>query len=220
MYRNDIPSGWHISKGADSVFFILNNGEDYYGKLSTDLETAKLKANKKLGFDVPVKIWLRLGNSSNSFVEEKRLVQLDNHISTYQIHNDKIKFEEYKKSIIDKYSKFSHVANVGDKVNLELTITEIFTYPIHTERWVITGYGHKFVDKDNNKLIYFGNSKQFLEEYETEYETTRLREIYKVGDKISVKATVKEHTTDIKDIDSKTKIGMPLTVLQRPKVIK
>ena len=218
MREQNIPTGWHISKGADSVFFILNNGEDYYGKLSTDLETAKLKAKQKLGFDVPVKIWLRLGHSSNSYVEQEKLVQFEDHILTHKSHINKIKFEEYKKSIKDKYSKFTHVGNVGDKLDLELTITEIFTYPIQTERWVITGYGHKFVDKDNNKLIYFGNSKQFLEEYETEYETIKLREKYKVGDKISVKAMIKEHTTDIKDIDTKTEIGMPLTVLARPKI--
>jgi|TARA_R100000479_G_C6336988_1_gene183768 hypothetical protein len=218
MREQNIPTGWHISKGADSVFFILNNGENYYGKLSTDLETAKLKAKQKLGFDVPVNIWHRFGWKKVEKTE--RLPFQFDHIDTHIAYINKIEFEEYKKSIKNKYSKFSHVGNVGDKLDLELTITEIFTYPIQTERWIVTGYGHKFVDKDNNKLIYFGNSKQFLEEYETEYETIKLREIYKVGDKISVKATIKEHTTDIKDIDTKTQIGMPLTVLARPKVNK
>jgi len=40
MFEN-IPNGYHISKGADNVFYILNDGEDYLGKLSTDLSTAK-----------------------------------------------------------------------------------------------------------------------------------------------------------------------------------
>jgi len=217
MLKQNYPNGYHISKGADDIYWILNEGEEYKGKLSTDLNKAKAKAEEKIGYVPDVVIWHR--RSLEKFTYTAPPKQLDDHISTYQFHIDQIKFDEYKKSIKDKYSKFSHIANVGDKVNLELTITEIFNYPIYIEGRLnaVMGYGHKFVDKNNNKLIYFGNSKQFLQEVEDSY---NLKEIYKVGDKISVKATVKEHTTDIKDVDSKTEIGMPLTVLQRPKVIK
>ena len=224
MYRDDIPYGLHISKGANGVYYILNDSDIYLGKLSTNLDKAKKKAKEKVGRDVPVKIWLRFVQSSRSYLEfdplKEKLIQHDAHIFTHQSYLKKIEFEKHKKTIQDKYSKFSHVGNVGDKLDLELTITKIFTYPIYTEfsDRAICGYCHKFTDKNNNKLIYFGASKAFVEKYKTENDSIRDREIYKVGDKITVKATIKQHTTDIKDVDSETEIGMPLTVIARPKI--
>lgn len=41
MYNPKIPHSYHISKGADNVFFILNCGEDFVRSLSTDHDTAK-----------------------------------------------------------------------------------------------------------------------------------------------------------------------------------
>ena len=68
-----------------------------------------------------------------------------------------------------------------DVLDLELTITEIF--------WFDGDYGvccvHKFKDADDNSLIYFGNSKQFISEYDSKF---------KVKDKITVTATIKRHT--------------------------
>ena len=54
MLNTNIPSGYHISKGSESKFFILNDGELYCGKLSTNLDKAKKIAKEKLGFIVPV----------------------------------------------------------------------------------------------------------------------------------------------------------------------
>ena len=70
---------------------------------------------------------------------------------------------------------------------------------------------HRFKDKNDNQLIYFGNSKDLVE--------YRGDSKFQVGNKITVKATIKEHTIDKKDVDSETKIGMPLTVITRPKLI-
>jgi len=46
MYKDNIPSGYHISVGAEGVFYILNDGETYISKLSTDLKEAKSKKQK------------------------------------------------------------------------------------------------------------------------------------------------------------------------------
>jgi len=228
MFIDNIPSGYHISKGADNVFFILNNGEDYLKKLSTNYDTAKKLAVKlikehdpdffKDGNKLITFIWNR-----NKWQKEQKPKWLPFHFDHIDNHNNylaKIKLENKKQELTKKYSAFSHIGNIGDKVDLELTITEIFTYPIYTEfsDRAICGYCHKFTDKNNNKLIYFGASKAFVEKYKTENDSIRDREIYKVGDKITVEATIKEHTIDKKDVDSETEIGMPLTVIARPKI--
>ena len=36
MFEKNIPTGYHISVGAEGVFYILNDGEIYISKLSTD----------------------------------------------------------------------------------------------------------------------------------------------------------------------------------------
>ena len=233
MDKNNIPSGYHISKGSDNVFFILNDGEDYLKKLSTNYDTAKKLAVKlikehdpdffKDGNKLITSIWNR--NKWQKEQKPKWLPYNFTHIYTYNRYLNKIRLDNKKQELTKKYSKFSHIANVGDKVDLELTITEIFKYPIHIEffPYTITGYGHKFTDQNNNQLIYFGNSKTFVEKYKAmvgDSEFERVRAIYEVGNKITVKATIKEHTTDIKDVDSETEIGMPLTVITRPKINK
>ena len=218
--NKNVPSGYHISKGADSVFYILNYGEAFVQNLSTDIKDAQKKAKEKVGYNVPVNIWHRFGWKKTENIEW--IPFHFDHIDTHNNYLAKIRLENKKQELTKKYSEFSHIANVGDRLNLELTITEIFNYPIQIEffPYTITGYGHKFVDQNNNKLIYFGASKEFIEKYTDEDDIKKEKEIYKVGDKIIVKATIKEHTTDIKDVDSETQIGMPLTIIARPKINK
>jgi hypothetical protein len=230
MDNPKIPHSYHISKGADNIFFILNDGEEYLKKLSTNYDTAKKLAVKLIKENDPnffqdgnkliTCIWNR-----NKWQKEQKPKWLPRHFDHIDTHNNylaKIRLENKKQELTKKYSKFSHIGNVGDKLDLELTITEIFTYPIYTEfsDRAICGYCHKFTDKNNNKLIYFGASKAFVEKYKTENDSIRDREIYKVGDKITIEATIKEHTIDKKDVDSETEIGMPLTVIARPKINK
>ena len=227
MLNTNIPSGYHISKGSESKFFILNNGEDYCGKLSTDLDKAKKIAKEKLGYNVPVKIWYRFGWQKTEIyvanLDHNSHVQ--DHFAFLNEQENKIRIENKKQELTKKYSTFSHISNVGDKVDLELTITEIFTYPIYTDYsdFPITGYGHKFTDQNNNQVIYFGNSKTFVEKFKEmvgDSEFERDRSIYQVGNKITVKATIKDHTFDKKDYDNETEIGMPVTVIARPKINK
>ena len=227
MLNTNIPSGYHISKGSESKFFILNNGEDYCGKLSTDLYKAKKIAKEKLGYNVPVKIWYRFGWQKTEIyvANSDHNSHVLDHFAFLNEQENKIRIENKKQELTKKYSTFSHISNVGDKVDLELTITEIFTYPIYTDYsdLPITGYGHKFTDQNNNQVIYFGNSKAFVEKYKVmvgDSEFERDRSIYQVGNKITVKATIKDHTFDKKDYDNETEIGMPVTVIVRPKINK
>ena len=227
MLNTNIPSGYHISKGSESKFFILNDGELYCGKLSTNLDKAKKIAKEKLGFSVPVKIWYRFGIQKTQIYV--RNLDQDSHVQDHfaflNEQENKIRIENKKQEITKQYSPFSHISNVGDRVDLELTITEIFTYPIYTDYsdFPITGYGHKFTDQNNDQVIYFGNSKTFVEKFKEmvgDSEFERDRSIYQVGNKITVKATIKDHTFDKKDYDNETEIGMPVTVIARPKINK
>ena len=59
MLQKNIPNYYHISKGAYSIYYILNNGEDFIKNLSTDLKQAKQIAKEIVGSDVPVNIWCR-----------------------------------------------------------------------------------------------------------------------------------------------------------------
>ena len=62
---------YHISKGADSHFYILNNGDFFVQNLSTDLDKAISKAKKITGKDVPVDIWLRT-NKTTFFMNQNQ----------------------------------------------------------------------------------------------------------------------------------------------------
>ena len=233
MLNIDIPSGYHISKGATNDFYILNDGEIFIRNLSKNLSDAKSKAEKlikendpdyfKDGYELTVNIWNRFEWKIEK--KHKWFPKQFDHIDAYNYHLSKIRLENKKQELTKKYSAFSHIGKIGDKVDLQLTITEIFTYPIYTEYsdFPLTGYGHKFTDQNNNQLIYFGNSKTFVEKYKVmvgDSEFKRDRAIYKVGNKITVQATVKDHTLDKKDYDYETEVGMPVTVIARPKINK
>ena len=194
MFEKNIPTGYHISVGAEGVFYILNDGEIYISKLSTDLKEAKAKAKNYVGYDVPVKIWLR-----NSW--ERHIPLPEKHEQHILDHNDylaKLRYEEKKA----KYAKYSHIGIIGKKLNLALTITEIYSFS--------GDYGlcfvHRFKDNNDNQLIYFGNSKDLVE-YKGDSK-------FQVGNKITVEATIKNHIQD------KTDFFMPLTVITRPKINK
>ena len=66
MLKENIPLGYHISKGTDSVFYILNDGDTFVKNLSKDLETAKIEAKKIVGENVDVSIWTRIYQTKES----------------------------------------------------------------------------------------------------------------------------------------------------------
>jgi len=216
--------GLHISMGADAKMYILNDGEDYIKNLSTDLEYAKIKAKEYLlkydpdltneELKVPVDIWLREKSYSvgdpNYVPYTPDWLKFNDHIETHKIHLLSLKNQELK----DAGAKQSHIGTIDEKVeNLELTITDIFNYVIDNPNgYPIISFGHKFIDQNGNYLIYFGNSKEFVkEEIDSDDDTLKVS-IYKVGDKITVNGTIKDHTYEKKNE------YMPLTVIKRPKI--
>ena len=222
--KNNIPSGYHISKGAWSVFYILNYGENFVKNLSTNLKDAKVKAKQITGFDVPVSIWGRMPHFTNP-----NPVRIENWYDQHIIdHRDFLdnKAREFVRNIRKQYvSKLSHVGNIGEIVELDLTICSIFTF--ETDSYnprdnnlgipVIT-YCHKFIDNNGNHLIYFGNAKALInpaidsDDYNVKLPQP-MKPKYNVGDKITVKANIKKHTFE-KNYDD-----IPLTLIQRPKTI-
>ena len=65
----NIPSSYHISKGADNIYYILNDGETYICKLSKDLSKAQKIATDKINkFDAFAK---KLGMSATSKVYKR-----------------------------------------------------------------------------------------------------------------------------------------------------
>nr|BAR19882.1 hypothetical protein [uncultured Mediterranean phage uvMED] len=211
----NIPSGYHISKGATNDFYILNDGESFIRNLSKNLSEAKSKAVQlikkndpdyfKDGNELTVNIWNRFEWKIEK--KPKWIPFHDDHIDTHNRYFAKIKKE---KAIEEAKAKYSFVGEVGDILDLELTITEIFGFD--------GDYGfcmvHKFKDADDNSLIYFGNSKQLNTEYDSKF---------KVGDKITVTATIKRHTKSEKDVtwtDGFDSVLKPVTVITRPKINK
>jgi len=210
MFEN-IPNGYHISKGADNVFYILNDGEDYLGKLSTDLSTAKKIAIQRISSLNPDyfknnKLTIKVWNRQKYFTDRKKyfdnLVQLDKHIEDHKSHLDSLEIAKRQKEIEAKYSKFSHLGQGGEQITLELTITKIFSY--------VGDYGltfvHKFKDNNGNQVIYFGHSKQLVDE--------KAQTKFQEGNKITITGIVKDHSKDRDDSN------MPLTVITKPTITR
>lgn len=207
MFEN-IPNGYHISKGADNVFYILNDGQDYLGKLSTDLSTAKKIAIQRITTLNPDyfknnKLTIKVWNRQKYFTDRKKyfdnLIQLDQHIEDHKSHLHSLKIAQIQKEIEAKYSKFSHLGKVGEQITLDVTITKIFSY--------VGDYGltfvHKFEDNNGNQVIYFGHSKQLIDKAEPRFQE---------GNKITITGIVKDHSKDKDDRN------MPLTVIAKPKL--
>ena len=194
MYKDNIPSGYHISVGAEGVFYILNDGETYISKLSTDLKEAKAKAKNYVGSDVPVNIWYRDSWKTGWTIPQYH----EQHILDHKDHLWNLELEAKKA----RYTKYSHIGTIGEKLELELTIIEIYSF--NGEYGLC--FVHRFKDNNDNQLIYFGNSKDLVE-YRGDAK-------FQIGNKITVEATIKNHIQD------KTDFLMPLTVITRPKINK
>jgi hypothetical protein len=180
-----IHQGYHISKGADNIFYILNDGETYLCKLSKDLETAKKIATDKIknydpdffeeGNDLIVHIW----NRKSWSVEQKPkwLPIQESHISDYYRYIYKLKCEENLKLV----SHRQYVGNVGDIIELELEMLDSFSF---STEWG-GSWCYKFKDSKDNRFIYFGTSSQ-------------LSNFKENGDKSIIKFQIKKQFIDEK----------------------
>lgn len=119
MFRNNIPSGFHISKGTDSVFYILNDGIKFIKNLSKDLQTAKIEAEKIAGKKVEVIYWTRIYKTNNQ--------------------NKKIKFgfEPLQRYVLPK----GYAVNKFDKVFYSIKDFPLFHKSWHSKQVDITPNG-------------------------------------------------------------------------------
>jgi hypothetical protein len=177
--------GYHISKGADNVFYILNDGETYLCKLSKDLSKAKKIATDKIkqhdpdffeaGNELIVNIWNRKSWSKEQ--KPKWLPIQESHISAYYKYIYKLKFEENLKLV----SHRKYVGNVGDVIELELEMIDSFSF---STEWG-GSWCYKFKDSKDNRFVYFGTSSQ-------------LSNFKENGDKSIIKFQIKKQFIDEK----------------------
>tara|TARA_A100000172_G_scaffold48061_2_gene30018 strand:- start:50 stop:934 length:885 start_codon:yes stop_codon:yes gene_type:complete len=185
MYNSKIPHSYHISKGADSVFYILNCGEEFVRTLSTNYDTAKKLAVKLIKKNEPD--FFKDGNKLNTYIwnrnswsqtqRPKWLPIQESHIKDYFSHIYKLEYEKKLKSV----SHREYVGNVGDTIELELEMLDSFS--------VATEWGgswcFKFKDSKDNRFIYFGTSLQ-------------LNNFKENGDKFVIKFQIKKQFVDEK----------------------
>lgn len=160
MREQNIPVGYHISKGSDNVFYILNDGETYLCKLSKDLSTAKKIATDKIkqhdpdffedGNKLIIHIWNR--NSWSKEQKPKWLPRQESHITEYFRYINKLQYEKNLKSV----SHRQYVGNIGDTIELELEMIDSFSF---STEWG-GSWCFKFKDSKDNRFIYFGTSSQ------------------------------------------------------------
>ena len=192
--------GYHISKGRDNIFWILNHDEDFIKNLSIDKKQAVTKAKEFLRSinepdDIKISVWYRDYESSDWKLNYKPTKYISYHDKHWFYFLYLERQQEVKNA---KLEQLKHIGNINDKVELALTITDVFSYKIHLEHTFLPIFQtcYKFSDSDNNRFIYFGTI-----------------ELGQKFDNIKIKATIKQHTTD------KYNSLIKLTVLKRPKLI-
>ena len=156
---------FHISKGADDIYYILNNGMEYLQNLSTDLDVAILKAKNIVGADVPVDIWYR-----QKTLEWKP--QQDQHVEDHYAYIAKL---NYAKDATQCLSR-QFVGEVNKKMALDLECT--LTYDVQGE-WGPSRVVY-LKDEHGNRFKYFGTAKAVWN-------------FKKIGDKAKLEFVIKEH---------------------------
>ena len=160
---------YHISKGADSHFFILNDGESFVQNLSTDLDKAIFKAKEITGKEVPVDIWLR--SHKKTFEYEAKPQQHNSHVYSYEKYLGDIEFKK-NKNICDARD---YLGSVGSEYEIELELIKDFCFEgAYGLTWCLT-----FKDTNDWRYIYFGSSKE-------------IDNFKKVGDKCLVRFEIKK----------------------------
>lgn len=142
---------YHISKGADDVYWILNDGELFVKNLSKDFDTAVAKAKEYIGIDkdIPVDVWHR---AKQYFNTEKKPQQHNAHVDSYYEYLYQLEFKAKK---IECESR-QFVGEVGDNLEIELELIETFSFE--------SSYGYcscyRFKDQNGNRFVYFGTSQE------------------------------------------------------------
>ena len=139
---------YHISKGADDHYYILNCGKAFVKTLSTDLETAKIKARSIVGSDVPVDVWHRKKTFGSDWKPQQ-----DAHV----VSHDEYIFKLKRAKIEEECNARQYVGEVG-----ETLIKKLYLIDSHVAQ---SSWGEFniaiFEDSEKNRYIYFGNAKCF-----------------------------------------------------------
>jgi hypothetical protein len=150
LYMKTTEKSYHISKGADDVYWILNHGESFVKNLSKDFDTAVAKAKEYVGdSDIPVDVWHRAKKTYDSY---EYPIQQDSHVNSYYEYLYQLEFEP--KKIECEARQF--VGEVGSTLEMELELIETFSFE--------SDYGYckcyRFKDQNQNRFVYFGTSQQ------------------------------------------------------------
>ena len=156
---------YHVSKGADDIYYILNNGMEYIQNLSTDVDVALIKAKNIIGFEVPLDIWYR-----KKMGEWKP--QQDQHVEDHYAHLAKLNYAKDAAQCVSR----QFVGSVNEKMVCELECT--LTYDIQTE-WGPSRVVY-LKDEQGNRFKYFGTAKAVWN-------------FRKIGDKATIEFVIKEH---------------------------
>lgn len=192
----NIVQDYHISKGACSHFYILNDGEFFVKNLSTDLDKAISKAKELTGKDVPVSIWLRSINKSFRFDTTPK--QHNAHVYTHSAYLNSI--EEKKHEEVCKARDY--LGSVGDVYEIELELTKQFNFEgAYGSTWCL-----KFKDTNDWRYIYFGSSKE-IEHFD------------KVGDKCLVSFEIKKQVIQHAYLDGDSRFPYKINHIKKIKVI-
>ena len=142
--------GYHISKGADDIYWILNDGEIFIKNLSKDFDTAVVKAKEYVGSNVDISVWHRSKKNFDFIAKPK---QQDAHVDTHNIYLALAGVEAMKADCKAR----DYVGNIGDVFEKELTLVD--------SSKGCSQYGEfKIIylkDENNNRYVYFGNAYCF-----------------------------------------------------------
>jgi hypothetical protein len=186
---------YHISKGADSHFYILNDGDFFVQNLSTDLDKAISKAKKITGKDVPVDIWLRTRQSVFHYEEKPK--QHNAHIIAHQSYLDSLIDEKHRAECQAR----DYLGSVGDEYEKQLELIKEFTFEgAYGITWCL-----KFKDINDWRYIYFGTSKE-------------IDNFKKIGDKCLVRFEIKKQDID-KYLDNDSRYPYKINHITKIKVL-
>ena len=156
---------YHVSKGADDIYYILNNGMEYIQNLSTDLDVALIKAKNIIGSEVPLDIWYR-----KKWLEFKP--QQDQHVEDHYAYIAKLNYAKDKVQCESR--KF--IGTINEKLICDLECT--LTYDVESQ-WGLSRVVY-LKDADGNRFKYFGTAKAVWN-------------FKKIGDKAKIEFVIKEH---------------------------
>jgi len=150
MIQKEKNLGYHISKGADDIYWILNNGENFIKNLSKNFDSAVIKAKEYVGSNVDTSVWHRRKKFYDTDCYAKKPEQQDSHVDSHYSYLDNIEFQIKKIQCEAR----EYVGDVGNTLEMELELIETFSFD---GEWGNCSC-YRFKDSNENRFVYFGTS--------------------------------------------------------------